>query len=304
MVCYHPLTAWMRLDKCNPNGKKTMVFSPSSPTVGEWKNVQIPCGQCIGCRLAYSKAWAVRCVHEAKLHPQNTYLTLTYNDDSVPWSFIGEQTLVKKHLQDFFKRLRKFLGDHKVRYFACGEYGDTTHRPHYHIILFNYRFLDEQFFSISKDGNAYYISPTLEKLWKHGQCLTAEVTYETCAYVARYVTKKLTGELGQIEYEGIQPPFVVMSRRPGIGKYWFDKYYKDVYPYDEVVIDGRKLRPPRYYDDNFAFIDADKLLEIKQKRMERAEKVTLSDELYTSGRLERKEEFQKEKYKSYKREGV
>jgi hypothetical protein len=306
MTCYHPIIAYEVVGKYGPNGKKRIVFD-NSDMRDRYKQVQLPCGQCIGCRLAHSKMWAIRCVHESKMHECNSYLTLTYNDDSIPWSSVtGEQTLVKKHLQDFMKRLRKHLEkfDIQVRFFACGEYGETTHRPHYHVILFGYDFPDKVFHTISKDGNPYYVSPTLEKIWSHGQCLVANVTYETCAYVARYVTKKITGEAAKDVYEGIQPEFVNMSRRPGIAKEWFDKYYKDVYPYDEVVIDGRKLRPPRYYDSKYEEINAPQLEAIKEKRVAKAERASVVDETYKRGRLDRKREYQEQKMKDYKRSGI
>lgn len=306
MTCYSPLFAWQRVDRCNSNGKKTIVFGDPSPT-GKWKQVQLPCGQCIGCRLAHSKMWATRCVHESKMHSKNCYLTLTYNDDNVPWSTsTGEQTLVKKHMQDFLKRLRFHLAkdDIEIRFFGCGEYGETTHRPHYHIIIFGYDPPDKVFYTISKDGNPYYFSPFLDSVWKHGTVIVAGVTYESCAYVARYVTKKLTGDPAKVAYDGIQPEFVNMSRRPGIAKDWFDKYYKDVYPYDEVIIDGRKLRPPRYYDEKYELIDPATLESIKEKRICKAERAMLSDETYKAGRLDRKRQYQEEKYKDFKRSGV
>lgn len=302
MTCYNPIVAYQRQDCCNSNGKKSIVFG-AVPMRGTWKVVFLPCGQCIGCRLARSRDWAMRCVHESKLHKQNCYLTLTYDEQHVPYSTkTGEQTLVKKHLQDFMKRLRKHLEPLKVRFYACGEYGETTHRPHYHVILFGYDFPDKVFHTISKDGNPYYISPSLEKIWSHGQCLVANVTFETCAYVARYVTKKLTGEPAKVAYDGIVPEFVNMSRRPGIGKDWLDKYISDVYPYDEVVIDGRVLHPPRYYDDQYEKINPDSLAAIKEKRIAKAEKH--SYELYQTGRLDQKRLYQELKRKDFKREGV
>lgn len=306
MTCYNPLSAWQRVDRFNSNGKRAIVFG-EPPLRGQWKQVQLPCGQCIGCRLAHSKMWAIRCVHESKMHKQNSYLTLTYNEDSVPWSNItGEQTLVKKHLQDFMKRLRFHLSkqDIEVRFFACGEYGETTYRPHYHVILFGYDPPDKIFYKISKDGNPYYFSPFLDSVWQHGTVIVADVTYESCAYVARYVTKKLTGEAGKEKYEGIQPEFVNMSRRPGIAKEWFDKYYRDVYPYDEVIIDGRKLRPPRYYDSQYEVLDPVSLESIKEKRVSKAERAALRDETWKRGRLERKEEYQRQKTKDFKRSAL
>lgn len=306
MVCYSPLTAYQRVDRCNSNGKKAIVFG-QPPNRGQWKTVFLPCGQCIGCRLARSRDWAMRCVHESKLHDQNCYLTLTYDDDHVPYSKItGEQTLVKKHLQDFMKRLRYYLGDIKIRFFACGEYGEITHRPHYHVILFGYDFSDKVFYKYSKDGLPYYASPMLNKIWSHGLCVVADVTFSSCAYVSRYITKKITGEASKDAYEGITPEFVNMSRRPGIGKDWFLKYSSDVYPYDEVIINDngkyRKLSPPRYYDNLYAEIAPDDLEIIKNKRIEKAERKAW--EICENGRLEAKEKYQKLKFKDFQRSGI
>lgn len=299
----------MRIDQCNSNGKKAIVFG-NPPARGKWKTVFLPCGQCIGCRLAKSREWAMRCVHEGSLHKQNCYLTLTYDDDHVPWSPVtGEQTLVKSHLQDFMKRLRYHLSEKfgvKVRFFACGEYGEETHRPHYHMILFGFDFPDKVLYKFSKDGQPYYSSQMLNEIWSHGLCVVANVTFESCAYVSRYVTKKLSGEPAKEAYEGILPEFVNMSRRPGIGQNWFRKYYSDVYPYDEVLINSngksRLMRPPRYYDNLFEQLDPDTLEIIKEKRIAKGEKKAW--ELSERGRLEAKEKYQLLKTKDFKRSGI
>lgn len=235
---------------------------------------------------------------------QNCYLTLTYDDEHVPWSKeTGEQTLRKSDLQDFMKRLRYYLHPLKVRFFACGEYGDETHRPHYHIILFGYDFSDKYFYKFSKDGFPYYISPTLTSIWGKGHCSVAAVSFESCAYVARYVTKKLTGEAGEKAYEGIQPEFINMSRRPGIGKDWYDQYKNDIYPYDEAILQGnngtRVLRVPRYYDKQLEKECPELLEVIKSKRIERGERKAW--EIVQRGRLEDKEKYQLNKTKDFKR---
>lgn len=305
MVCYNPLTAWQRTDRSNSNGKKTIVFGKPS-AAGNWKMIFLPCGQCIGCRLARSRDWALRCVHEKSLHKESSYLTLTYNDENVPYSPVtGEQTLLKKHLQDFMKRLRSYLSPTKVRFFACGEYGETFHRPHYHMILFGYDPPDKEFYKLSKDGFMYYTSPTLNKLWGKGFVIVADVTFESCAYVARYVTKKITGEAAKDVYEGIQPEFVNMSRKPGIGADWYAKYKKDVYPYDEAIIHSnsgtRVMRPPRYYDKLLDKEDSELLQSLKEKRIEKGERKAW--EIAQAGRLEAKRKYQENKTKEFKRSG-
>lgn len=307
MTCFHPLTAWEIVDQCKPNGKRAIVFGNISDCRHKVKQVQLPCGQCLGCRQAHAKMWALRCVHEMRDHAQNCFLTLTYRDEDIHWSHItGEQTLYPKDFTDFMKRLRKYLEkfDVKVRYFACGEYGENTHRPHYHVILFGWYPSDAIAYSISKEGNLYYKSDILDGIWKHGNCTIAAVTYETCAYVARYVTKKLNGEAAKEKYEGIEPEFVRQSRKPGIGLRWLEKYYRDVYPYDEVIMNGRRFRPPRYYDDKVAEWFPDMLADVKDKRVAKAEAATLRDETWKAGRLETKEEYQREKYKDFKRSAI
>lgn len=304
MVCYHPITAY-QLHRSKPNGKKDIVFSVPSGSRYGYDVINLPCGQCIGCRLERSRQWAVRCMHEASLHSCNCFLTLTYDDANIPWSCVtGEQTLYKRHLQLFMKRLRKHLDPLKVRFFACGEYGDHTYRPHYHLILFGYDFrADRRLYKVSRAGFAYYVSDELNKLWEHGYCLVADVTFDACAYVARYVTKKLNGEAGKLKYEGIQPEFTTMSRRPGIGAEWFEKYSGDVYPYDRVImVDDtrvRKLRPPKYYDKLYDAINHDEMELIKEKRVANAK--LHEDEIYTVGRLEAKERFKLAQIKNLER---
>ena len=119
----------------------------------------MPCGQCIGCRLERSRQWAIRCVHEASLWPDNCFVTLTFDDDNI----ISSGSLVKADFQKFMKRLRKRFGK-GVRYFHCGEYGDLLGRPHHHACLFNFSFPDRYLWS-SSGGVNLYRSPTLEELW-------------------------------------------------------------------------------------------------------------------------------------------
>jgi len=201
-------------------------------------------------------------MHESQLHWLNCFLTLTYAPENLPE--LG--SLVPKHFQDFMKRLRKQTGA-KLRYFHCGEYGERFARPHYHCILFGYDFLDKLLLSQSEAGNLY-TSALLDRIWGHGHCVIGDVTFESAAYVARYVTKKVTGkmadghylvfdpETGEVpevngSFSHLVPEYVTMSRRPGIAADWFKKFSGDVYPSDEVIVRGRECRPPRYYDKMF-----------------------------------------------------
>ena len=270
MVCYSPLTAWRQRNSKEVTFNRNRAIDPTRP-------LKIPCGQCVGCRLEKSRQWATRCMHEAQLWEHNTFVTLTYNDEHLPEGM----TLRPEDMTKFWKRLRKHVGQ-KVRYFYCGEYGDNRGRPHYHAVIFNLEFGDKKFFKMSyySNGDAcpLYRSATLEKLWPYGFSSIGEVTFESAAYVARYVMKKRTGEGAEnyynyIDHNGVVhdrlPEFVRMSRRPGIASGWFERFGGDVYPNDFVVVKGRKYRPPRYYDEQLEEEEKEKL---KRKRIRNAEK--------------------------------
>lgn len=146
------------------------------------------------------------------------------------------------------KRLRFVRPNQKIGFYMCGEYGETTVRPHYHAILFNTRFEDQRFYKWSTNGDPIYKSEELNRLWKLGECLVGAVTFESAAYVARYILKKITGDLAPAHYAGRAPEYAQMSRASGIGKGWFEKYKSDCYPSDFLVHDGKKAKVPRYYD--------------------------------------------------------
>lgn len=271
MPCYSPLHAYK--GKSNEADKIRITFRRSDSWRGE--KLDLPCGQCIGCRLERSRQWAIRCMHEASLYSDNSFITLTYNDENLP----KNNTLVKEHFQNFMKRLRKNITPRKVRFYHCGEYGDSLGRPHYHALLFNYDFPDKKYFS-GKDGNKIYTSDMLSNTWTHGFAVAGEVTFESAAYVARYVMKKITGAKADAHYNGRLPEYTTMSRRPGIGKAWFDKYNSDVYPRDGVLVRGSYTRPPRYYDNELVKIDPSQMALIKIRRERNGEHFvtdTLSD---------------------------
>lgn len=239
-------------------GRRQIVFNPKLALVD--MPMTIACGQCKGCRLERSRQWAMRCVHEAQLHEKNSFLTLTYNDEHLP----ADRSLNLDHFQKFMKRLRKRFGAN-IRFFHCGEYGDQYGRPHYHAIIFNLDFEDKKLWKIV-NGQRLYTSETLERLWTDpetnlpmGFATIGEVTFESAAYVARYVMKKITGPMAENHYSRLdettgeiiqlKPEYTTMSRRPGIGKGWYDRFKSDVYPHDIVVMRGdKKMKPPRFYD--------------------------------------------------------
>lgn len=252
--------------------------------------IQIPCGVCIECRLKKSRDWATRMMLERQYHDESYFLTLTYDDDKMPLSYVPDMetgeaievgTLVVKDVQDFMKRLRRHLEYRnlpQIRFYACGEYGSQTHRPHYHLIVFGLHLDDIKEFKRSKLGFPYYISDTIAKLWPYGYHLICNVTWDTCAYVARYVTKKLGGDYKEFyDIFNIQPEFSVMSRKPGIAKQYFDEHKDDIYKMDELFLKlhdgGKKVKPPQYYDRLYDVEHHDRLEAIKEDRRRTAEMI-------------------------------
>ncbi len=236
--------------------------------------VAVPCGQCIGCRLERSRQWAIRCMHEAAEHPENAFVTLTYSAEHLPTG----ATLVKKDFQDFIKRLRERIEPKRLRYYHCGEYGEENSRPHYHALIFGHDFEDKILWRKQNEQNLY-VSAILNEVWGKGHTSIGDVTFKSAAYVARYIMKKITGEDAQNHYQVLDgetgevhdrlPEYTTMSRRPGIGKTWFDKYKGEVLPRDEVIVNGKRVKPPKFYD---AQVSEAELEKIKARRKKQAEK--------------------------------
>lgn len=232
-------------------GKRPIVFNPSEGFSD--LPVQIPCGQCIGCRLELSRQWAIRCMHEAQLKDENMFITLTYSNEHLP----HDESLNKDHFPLFIKRYRRYLDrqgkGESIRYYHCGEYGDDFDRPHYHAIIFGHIFKDKKLWKKN-----LYTSKTLDGLWQKGAVIIGAVTFESAAYVARYCTKKVGGKLKDGHYlrvdkstgsfHTIEPEYSTMSRRPGIGSAWFDQFKEEIYPDDFIIVRGRKMKPPKYYE--------------------------------------------------------
>lgn len=256
MPCYHPIQGFKAKSK-DPQ-KTLLVFKRSQSWRGE--SLKIPCGQCIGCRLEKSRQWAVRCVHEASLYAKNCFITLTYSDENLP----PKSSLCLKHFQDFMKRLRKRFGP-GIRFFHCGEYGERLERPHYHALLFNHDFEDRKLWT-EREEQRLYVSRSLSELWPLGFSTVGDVTFNSASYVARYVVKKITGKGAEQHYLGRTPEYITMSRRPGIGRRWFETFRGDVYPADDLIVRGNHSRPPRYYDDLLGKTDPSLLASLKIER--------------------------------------
>ena len=242
---------------------KGRFFSSKAATL------QIPCGQCAECRLKRSREWAVRCMHEASLHRDNCFLTLTYDSAGTGRgrSPLGhEVSLEYKDFSGFMKRLRSRFPKDKISFFCCGEYGETNpatgvqdgglYRAHFHAILFNFNFPDRVPCRMLGRSDLEK-SQLLDEIWGFGACKIGQVTFESAAYVARYAMKKVTGDLAKAHYTLITPDgeiiertpeMLVMSKRPAIGRRWFEKFGKQVHTHDRVIARGKEMQPPRYYD--------------------------------------------------------
>lgn len=244
--------------------------------------IQIPCGKCIGCRLDYSRQWANRCVLEAQCYESGecSFLTLSYDDANVPWSDDGcLLTLNPKDIQDFIKRFRMRVEREfgkQIRFYLCGEYGDAKDgqipRPHYHVLLYGFDFFDKKFYSLSKAGEPIYTSEYLDSIWGKGICWIGDLTWQTCAYTARYVMKKQKGPEAGAYYQkkGIIPEFVRMSLKPGIGTEYFNRHKDEIYKNDEIFIPNGDFvitcKPPPYFDSLLERENPELLVRIKSAR--------------------------------------
>lgn len=162
-------------------------------TVG---TVGFGCGQCLPCRINRRRVWAWRMVLESYCHEESSFVTLTYDEANVP----DGGTLDPRHLQLFLKKLRKARSA-PLRFFAVGEYGDHSERPHYHLALFG----------LGMDGR-----DDVDRAWGRGHVLLGELNEKTTAYIAGYVVKKMT-HANDARLNGRRPEFARMSLRPGIG---------------------------------------------------------------------------------------
>ena len=169
MACFYPLTAYRSKNANEDTGRRPLVFKSGDSIDGV--EIKLPCGRCIGCRLEYSRQWAIRCVHEAQLYDENAFLTLTYDQEHCPEDY----SVSVREIQTFMKRLRKQTGI-KLRFLACGEYGEKFSRPHYHFLIFGYGFPDKYLDKMTDAGELLYRSPLLESVWKKGRSLPGIVT--------------------------------------------------------------------------------------------------------------------------------
>lgn len=247
MACFHPVRAFQL-------SSGEVVFSERGDVR---RDLVLPCGRCIGCRLERSRQWALRCLHESKMHKVNSFLTVTYDSAHVPENY---GLSVRDH-QLFMARVRQEFRPNRFRFYMCGEYGEGGSRPHYHYVAFGLDFSDKRYLRKSGSGKLY-TSEVLERLWGKGYCTIGDVTPQSIEYVTRYVLEKQIGEDADSRYNAIdfstgeiifrKSEFALMSRHPGIGGTFFDKFESDIFPHDHCIYKGKPVKPPRYYDLRYA----------------------------------------------------
>lgn len=332
MACYHPLRAFdtgLLTDNYKPKYKicgpeVDRIHAPYSYRNSEgmqksskqvWQDrwitewTPIPCGQCVGCRIDYSRMWADRCMLEAQQYEYNAFITLTYDPEHLPplKDVVNVETgevakwpsLVPDELTKFMKDLRKYYKYHfnhdNIRFYACGEYGGQSGRPHFHVLAFNLPPLPDMkhWFTTDQHEKIYHSEILQNKIWKKGICSIGELTWNSAAYVARYVVKKQKGVTkGLVDLcgnlvSGIEPEFTRMSRMPGIAWKYYDEHKHQFYETDEIVMSirgqVRTIKPPRYFDKMYDLECIDNgdpfvMREIKQARTENAKR-SMKDQL-------------------------
>ena len=277
MACFHPLSGY------RVSGGQIKFCPP-----GQWwrDTIKVGCGQCIGCKAERARQWGVRGMHELQMttdnHPttptsKGSFITLTFDEEHLPEN--GQ--LEKKIWQNFAKKLRRDVGP--FRFLMCGEYGSRskTERCHFHAAVFGQDFVfpkdaNRQLHKKNDQGHPLFTSPVLDRVWGKGQALIGDITFDSVNYVAGYINKKVNGKMAKQHYSrvneetgecyNLEPEFALMSRNPGLGNTWIEKYWPEVYPADEVLVNGQVCQPPAYYDRWLADNHPELMEEVKQKR--------------------------------------
>lgn len=288
---------------CTPSECECFEHDPDPDYDYFFDFVPIPCGKCIGCRIDKARQWASRLMLEKEYSTDTWFITLTYDNDhlvagsepvKVPTgrtykngkpvmikqfpnvAHSGHMTLNKQDYVNFNKRLRKKFGE-GVRFFIAGEYGEKNNRPHLHGIYFNLPLDDLEVFK-TVHGVPYYTSKTISELWPFGFHLIGKVSYDTCAYVSRYVTKKLHDvDVDKYREEGIEREFCAMSRNPGIASQWFNDHHEKLDSKSYIITVSTsngavQFSSPKYFDHLIEALDGVRLADIKENRKYKAQK--------------------------------
>jgi len=263
----------------------------------------VPCGKCLACRIAKRREWSMRVFHELdSFNNVGVFLTLTYNNESMPIGKEGYPTLVKRDLQLFIKRLRKIIYPTKIKYFACGEYGDQFERPHYHLIILGLtyeRSNNQYWLKVPEDGFKFKIP------WDSGFSYYGNAEPDSIRYVCQYIDKKFSGDLANVEYDlkGREPVFRLVSN--GMGKDFVLKNNIQLIENEEITVFGIKQTFPRYYMSKLEIDNKDWRRGVSMQRdidfvfKYTGEKMT-SDEYYLTkspDEVKRLEDIKKSQYK-------
>lgn len=298
MSCFYPVKIWVLSPQYRQPGTPSVIHNdlkiPKKYLDRYFPKVR-PCGVCIECKLRKSAYVATRCVHEASMHSENSFLTLTYSDENLPRPYNDLKkdgsvvirpalSLVTSDMQDFWKRYRIHLVRNQIpaqiKYYASGEYAPETLRPHYHACVFGHAFPDKEYYKKTDTGDVLYTSATLTKIWGHGHAVFGDVSFESAAYVARYTLKKIYGDDADEYYQGRLPEKSWSSQ--GLAEAWFQKFASDVYPSDEIILyGGRRLAPPPYYDKLLLKYNPSLWEDVQNKR---AEKIIIQKNNFTLDR--------------------
>lgn len=290
MACEQPITAYRATHRGGP-----VTFK--RPQAHTYEELKLPCGTCILCRTEQARQQAIRISHEAQMHERSAFVTMTYNDEHLPlhnslsgegdrddYPYPWQPEKDRRHLSDFWKRVRFYLWEKhrlRLRYYAVGEYGDRSHRPHYHACIFGHDFLDGAI-EIQAPPRRLWTSPLLTELWGKGNVAIGALSFETARYTASYVQKKLRSKQKYVRLEEstgelvpLVQPKAFMSRN--LGKTWWDKYHHQVIAHDRVIINGRPQKPPKAYDRWLKDRSKEAADIISNVRTERAEKITAQE---------------------------
>jgi hypothetical protein len=269
MSCSSPLKASLDIDG-------SITFSPKKAIQG-LEPFLLPCGQCLACRLNKGKEKAVRAWHESRMHDNNIFLTLTYDEEH-----LKSPKLQYRDFQLFMKKLRKTVPPtQKIPVMVTGEYGEINKRPHFHALIFNYYPSDAKHERDSDLGHRIYTSDKIKELWGKGRHDFGDITIDSANYVARYAAKKLVhGHDQDHDYH----PIHKTSSKNAIGKSWIEKYYKQTFANGYVVLqNGKKASIPRYYVDWYKKHHFDDYLKfmhtVRKKQREEAEQKSRREEI-------------------------
>lgn len=219
-----------------------------SPYYSKEHQMSFPCGKCYPCKSRRVSGWSFRMQHEAERSDSALFITLTYRQEALQYSPNGLQTLSKRHVQLFMKLLRRNtekntqnqIWDKKIKYYAVGEYGTKSKRPHYHLIIFNAEYAN------------------IEKSWPHGDVHYGQLSPASASYTLKYISKDSTKKSQQWSHinnalvaDDRQSEFSLMSKKLGenylteVIKNWHREGGQD--RFFVVNKDGQKLAMPRYY---------------------------------------------------------